>query len=294
MSRTIETVFIECSPAFLKFLFSLCLDGRLHSKVSRPMLNNCKILIHWSPRLVTFWPKSTSSAPRGCELRCGGALPAAPVRCLIGIRSLYRRSDSQRSERLTFLRPLCPASSGYDEYRCRRHPGGLIFNSSHLLLQSSWDYLLPRIPLSALTWNPRHSQRLRVTCSSRKHASSGKWRGRRRFFTSRGFLNRSARPRWGWSARVTSTWNDWRHGTPPAQSIPIPDGLVHHWIGAVFIPGVHLGQVLDLVQDYNHHQNIYQPEVVRSRLLEHDGNDYKIYYRLRKKNIITVTLQHQP
>ena len=60
------------------------------------------------------------------------------------------------------------------------------------------------------------------------------------------------------------------------QSIPIPDGLVHHWIGAVFIPGVHLGQVLDLVQDYNHHQNIYQPEVVRSRLLEHDGNDYKI------------------
>jgi len=72
--------------------------------------------------------------------------------------------------------------------------------------------------------------------------------------------------------------------------IAVPDGLIHHWIGAVFIPAVHLRQVLDLAQDYDHHQDIYQPEVVRSRLIEHQGNDYKIYYRLRKKKIITVTL----
>src|ERR1019366_9184858 len=48
-------------------------------------------------------------------------------------------------------------------------------------------------------------------------------------------------------------------------TINAPDGLIHHWIGAVFIPGATLRQVLDLVEDYDHHQDIYKPEVVRSR-----------------------------
>ena len=72
--------------------------------------------------------------------------------------------------------------------------------------------------------------------------------------------------------------------------IDIPEGLVHHWLGAVFIPGATLRQVLDLVQDYDHHQDIYKPEVVRSKLIHHEGNDYQIYYRLVKKTVITVTL----
>jgi len=74
------------------------------------------------------------------------------------------------------------------------------------------------------------------------------------------------------------------------SAIEVPDGLIHHWIGAVFIPGATLGQVVDLVQDYNHHQDIYKPEVVRSRLIRHEGNDYQIFYRLVKKKVITVTL----
>lgn len=69
-----------------------------------------------------------------------------------------------------------------------------------------------------------------------------------------------------------------------------PNALIHHWIGAVFIPRATLRQVLDVVQDYDHHQDIYQPEVVRSRLIHHQGNDYQIFYRLRKKKVITVTL----
>jgi hypothetical protein len=73
-------------------------------------------------------------------------------------------------------------------------------------------------------------------------------------------------------------------------AINAPGGLIHHWIGAVFITGAKLRQVLELVQDYDHHQDIYQPEVVRSRLIHHEGNDYQIFYRLRKKKVITVTL----
>ncbi len=73
-------------------------------------------------------------------------------------------------------------------------------------------------------------------------------------------------------------------------AIEAPGGLIHDWVGAVFIPGANLRQVLDLAEDYDHHQDIYKPEVVRSRLIQHEGNDYKIYYRLRKKKVITVTL----
>jgi hypothetical protein len=73
-------------------------------------------------------------------------------------------------------------------------------------------------------------------------------------------------------------------------AILVPGGLVHHWIGAVFIPGATLGQILKLVQNYDCHAEIYKPEVVRSRLLHHEGNDYQIFYRLREKKIITVTL----
>ena len=74
------------------------------------------------------------------------------------------------------------------------------------------------------------------------------------------------------------------------QVIDAPDGIIHHWLGAVFVPGASLRQTLDLVQDYDHHQDIYRPEVVRSRLVSHEGNDFKILYRLRKKKVITVTL----
>jgi hypothetical protein len=74
------------------------------------------------------------------------------------------------------------------------------------------------------------------------------------------------------------------------SAIEAPDGLIHHWIGAVFIPGASLRQVLGLVQDYDHHQDIYQPEVVRSRLIHHEGDDFQIFYRLREKKVITVTL----
>jgi hypothetical protein len=77
---------------------------------------------------------------------------------------------------------------------------------------------------------------------------------------------------------------------PSGSSIEAPGGLIHHWIGAVFIPGATLRQVLDLVQDYDHHQDVYKPEVVRSRLIRHEGNDFQIYYRLMKKKVITVTL----
>jgi hypothetical protein len=67
-----------------------------------------------------------------------------------------------------------------------------------------------------------------------------------------------------------------------------PDALIHHWIGIAFIPKHTLAQVVQVMQDYDHHAAIYKPEVLRSKTLSHNGNDFKIYYRLFKKKVISV------
>ena len=74
------------------------------------------------------------------------------------------------------------------------------------------------------------------------------------------------------------------------NAIAVPDGLIHDWIGAIFIPGVSLDQVLRLVEDYDHHKDVYKPEVIDSRLAGRSGNDFRIFLRLLKKKVITVVL----
>ena len=72
--------------------------------------------------------------------------------------------------------------------------------------------------------------------------------------------------------------------------IPVCSGLVHDWVGAVFIPGATLEKTLAAGQDYNRHKDIYQPEVMDSRVLAHTGNDFRVYLRLLKKKMVTVVL----
>jgi len=77
--------------------------------------------------------------------------------------------------------------------------------------------------------------------------------------------------------------------------VKIVRGLIHDWVGAVFIPGVTLDEVLRVVQDYDNHKNTYRHEVMDSRTLERSSNDFKVYLRLMKRKVITVVLdtEHQ-
>jgi hypothetical protein len=80
------------------------------------------------------------------------------------------------------------------------------------------------------------------------------------------------------------------HTKGEGRLIPIPGGLVHHWAGVVFIPGASLPQVLAVLQDYDNHKNVYEPDVRRSKLLERDGNEFKIYLQFYRKSIVTVVI----
>lgn len=73
-----------------------------------------------------------------------------------------------------------------------------------------------------------------------------------------------------------------------SSGIRIPAGLIHDWVGAVFIPGSSLQQVLALVQDYDHSAEHYAPNVTESRLLARDRDDYRVFLQLRQTEFITV------
>lgn len=78
-----------------------------------------------------------------------------------------------------------------------------------------------------------------------------------------------------------------KHGETPTE---VPAGLIHDWVGTVFIPKVTAEQVLALIQDYDHSTRYYSPDVEQSRLVSRQGDDFQVFLRLRKHKVITVVL----
>jgi hypothetical protein len=74
------------------------------------------------------------------------------------------------------------------------------------------------------------------------------------------------------------------------KPIEAPGGLIHHWIGVVFVPGVTVKEAVALMQQYDQHSRYFSPAIAASRTLEHDGNRFKVALRFHVKKIITVTM----
>jgi hypothetical protein len=76
------------------------------------------------------------------------------------------------------------------------------------------------------------------------------------------------------------------HGQP----IAVPGGLIHHWVGTIFIPGVTLAQTLAFLEDYDNQHKFYAPDVQQSKLIKREGDRFRIFLRLRKTKVVTVIL----
>jgi putative flippase GtrA len=72
-----------------------------------------------------------------------------------------------------------------------------------------------------------------------------------------------------------------------ANSTQVPDGLIHHWRGSVFIPGVPLDFVLSRVKNPNL-DDTKQEDVLDSKVLERFSEGLKLYLKLRRSKIVTV------
>ena len=73
-------------------------------------------------------------------------------------------------------------------------------------------------------------------------------------------------------------------------TIHCPGGMIHHWVGSVFIPGVKVNDVLAVLEDYDHHAEYYAPDVERSKLESRDGDHFRAFLRFRRHKVITVVL----
>ena len=76
----------------------------------------------------------------------------------------------------------------------------------------------------------------------------------------------------------------------PGKSPEIPGGMIHDWEGIIFIPGASLDDVLKVLQDYDHHATYYGPDVAKARIESHDGDQFRVFLRFRRKKIVTVVL----
>jgi hypothetical protein len=75
-----------------------------------------------------------------------------------------------------------------------------------------------------------------------------------------------------------------------SKEIPVPDGLIHHWVGTVFVPRVGIKKAVALMQDYDRHATYFAPAIARSKLLERDGSRFQVALRFHVKKIISVTM----
>jgi len=74
------------------------------------------------------------------------------------------------------------------------------------------------------------------------------------------------------------------------KPIACPGGLIHHWIGVVFIPGAKLEDVLRVLENYDRHSLYYAPDVERSKIESREGDHFRVFLRFRRHKVITVVL----
>ena len=78
--------------------------------------------------------------------------------------------------------------------------------------------------------------------------------------------------------------------TEQINSVPVPGGMIQHWIGGAFLPGATLARVERVDQDYAEYAKIYAPEISRPKVLAHNGDHFVVSYRITKKNILTAVM----
>jgi len=80
------------------------------------------------------------------------------------------------------------------------------------------------------------------------------------------------------------------HIGPAKAPGDIEGGMIQDWRGAMFVPHATIQQIKSVLQDYDNYKQFYKPEVIESKQLAHQGDDYDIFLRIRKKQVLTVVL----
>ena len=64
---------------------------------------------------------------------------------------------------------------------------------------------------------------------------------------------------------------------------PVPGGLIHDWIGALFVPKANLDGVMSVLNDYPRYKDFYRPMVAKASVLEKAPDHEKVTLLLVQK-----------
>jgi putative flippase GtrA len=96
----------------------------------------------------------------------------------------------------------------------------------------------------------------------------------------------------GWRESATSG-RIWMHRLerplPAGGTVDVPDGKIHHWAGAVFVPGMTLQAVLQHLTSQAGRESEYYDDVIASRLIGRQGDSHRVFLKLRRTKVVTVT-----
>ena len=76
---------------------------------------------------------------------------------------------------------------------------------------------------------------------------------------------------------------------PGGPEIDVPDGKIHHWTGAIFVPGVSVDELLKRLAELAGNEQKHYADVLASRVIARRDDSYQIFMKLRRTKVITVT-----
>jgi hypothetical protein len=72
------------------------------------------------------------------------------------------------------------------------------------------------------------------------------------------------------------------------NTIDVPDGMIAHWRGSIFLPGVALDTLLEQLQ-HPSERGPHQEDVLTLRVLERQPHQLRLFIRMTRTKIVTVT-----
>ena len=74
------------------------------------------------------------------------------------------------------------------------------------------------------------------------------------------------------------------------EEVEVPDGVIQHWFGAIYLETATIDRLRDTLVDFANYKNWFGPQVIDSRLIARDGDNFEAFLRLSKKQITQVVL----
>ena len=78
------------------------------------------------------------------------------------------------------------------------------------------------------------------------------------------------------------------HGAP----IEVPDGVMQHWLGVVYLENMDTdaGHLRGLLMNFPGYQDFFKQQIIQSKLIRQEGDNYDFSLRFYKKQFSTVVL----